>query len=227
MKASQLSGLGLFLQASHETFCGSQPLLKGLVSIVSSKLLLCLLAPSLLFWVLSLLLGAAVPPASLGGVPFLPAKAAPLSCWKLLLLPLAFVGLRLGRVSFAAFLFLDVLFSSPCFAFASLLKLFSLGSASLSKLFSLGFASSARAVGKLVRLPLAFAGWRLGCVSSPFSLASFDKLVRLVLFLFFAEGCCSGGPLCYVLQAFLLLCFLCFLLRSRPWASWSLVLQTC
>ena len=46
--------------------------------------------------------GAAVAaPASLGAVPLLPAYTAPfLACWKLCLLPLAFVGWRLGGVSF-------------------------------------------------------------------------------------------------------------------------------
>ena len=42
-----------------------------------------------------------VPPASLGSVRFLPAYTAPLlSFWKLIRLPLAFIGWRLGRVLF-------------------------------------------------------------------------------------------------------------------------------
>ena len=208
-------------------------MLKGLVSIVSWKLVL-LLVPSL-FLVLLVLLVVAVPPASSSAVPSFPAQAAPLSCWKLLLLPLALVGLRRGTVSFA--FFFSLCFSFPLFAVASLLKL------SLEAwdpllafpfcvfLFKLVSASSARAVGKLVRLPLAFAGWRLGCVSSPFSFcswclsfASSDKLVKLVLFLLLLlKAVFSGGPLCYVLQALLAFPFL----RSRPCVSWSLVLQTC
>ena len=62
-----------------------------------------------------------VPPASLGSVPFLPAYSAPLlSCWKLRMLPLAFVGWRLGRSKLhlflceaCSFLFLSLLVFLP------------------------------------------------------------------------------------------------------------------
>ena len=79
-------------------------------------LLIAWVVPSLLLLVLLLLLLVCVPPASLGAVPSLPAYYAPFhSCWKLCMLPLAFVGWRLGSVSFtfsfvklAFFLFLSV-----------------------------------------------------------------------------------------------------------------------
>ena len=83
--------MGLFLEAAHETFVGSQPVSKRLVSIVSLKLLLSArAAPSVLLLVLLLLLVVAVPPASLCSMPFLLAYIAPkLLCRKLLLLSLA------------------------------------------------------------------------------------------------------------------------------------------
>ena len=48
--------------------------------------------------------------ASLGLVPFLPAYVAPMLSWKLRMLPLAFVGWRLGRISFT-FFFVRLAFS--------------------------------------------------------------------------------------------------------------------
>ena len=69
---------------------------------------------------LLLLLLVWVVPASLGSVPLLPAYVAPsLSFRKLFLLPLAFVGLRLGRVSFACSFWLVL---SPSFAFLLLVS---------------------------------------------------------------------------------------------------------
>ena len=189
--------MGLFLEAAHETFVGSQPVSKRLVSIVSLKLLLSArAAPSFLLLVL-LVLGAGVPPASLGGVPCLPAVVAP---WRLalasfwfelvsassaravgkLVLPLALVGSRQGTVSFAFFFFL--LFSSPFFA-------------SVSKL-------SLLAVGKLL-LPPCLSGREPGDCEFPLGLLRQAGQACLVFVV--AESCFLGSSLCCVLQALLAL----------------------
>ena len=93
--------------------------------LCSPLLLLAWVVPSLFLLVLLvLLLVGGVPPASLGTVPFLPADVAPLfSFWKLLL-PLAFVGWRLGRESFSfSFGLFAFSFAFLFFSFASFVKL--------------------------------------------------------------------------------------------------------